>query len=91
MLIGISNNLHNGLGKFMIYCYLIWSYHVMCWFNLYCGGFILFYNVCVCVGFVICGRVCVCIYIYRFCNVWVYCNMYTTTLTGGFPVLFPQL
>jgi hypothetical protein len=42
--------------------------HCVC-FNLYCGGFILFCNVCVCVyvcvfvcvGFVMCVCVCVCV------------------------------
>jgi hypothetical protein len=40
--------------------------HCVC-FNLYCGSFILFCNVCVCVGFVMC--VCVCLS--GFCNVCV--------------------
>jgi hypothetical protein len=47
-------------------------------FNLYCGGFILFCNVCVCV----CVWVCVC----GVCNVWVfwycvYCNLTEVFLT----------
>jgi hypothetical protein len=41
--------------------------HCVC-FNLYCGGFILFCNVCVCVGFVMCGCVYVgfvmCVYVW---------------------------
>jgi hypothetical protein len=46
--------------------------------------------VSVCVGFVICGcmSICVCVCVYRFCNVWVYCNTCTTTLPGGFPCFF---
>ena len=40
-----------------LYCdCFIWVYLVLCLFNLYCGGFILFCNACVCV----------------FCNVWVF-------------------
>jgi hypothetical protein len=40
-------------------------------FNLYCGGFKLFRNVCmfVCVY----GWVCVCVCVCGFCNVWVSC------------------
>jgi hypothetical protein len=49
-------------------------------FNLYCGGFKLFCNVCVCMG--------------GFCNVCVSC-VYTLNLFGypdcGLSVLFPQL
>jgi len=41
-----------------------YNLHCVC-FNLYCGGFILFFNVWVCVGFVVC--VCMC----GFCNVYV--------------------
>ena len=42
--------------------------HCVC-FNLYCGGFILFCNVCVCVC--VCGfyNVCVCVCMCGFCNV----------------------
>ena len=39
---------------------------VIC-FNLYCGGFILFCNVCVCMCVCVCVRVCMC----GFCNVCV--------------------
>ena len=42
----------------------VYILHCVC-FNLYCGGFILFCNVCVCLC--VCVFVCVC----RFCNVWV--------------------
>ena len=65
---------------------------VVCVFVYMCG----FCSVCVFVY--MCGfcnvwararaRVCVCMCVYRFCNVWVYCNMYTTTLTGVFPCFF---
>ena len=70
-------------------------------FNLYCGGFILFFNLCVCVC--VRARVCVC----GFCNmcvcegVLVICILYCTltevslnltevslTLTEVFPYLF---
>ena len=34
------------------------------------------------------ARARVCVYVCRFCNVWVYCNMYTTTLTWIFPCFF---
>jgi hypothetical protein len=36
--------------------HFIWVDLVLCLFNLYCGGFILFCNVCVCV----CVYVCMC-------------------------------
>ena len=48
--------------------------HCVC-FNLYCGDFIWFCNVCVCVGFVMC--VCVC----GFCNVCV-CVGFVTCVCG---------
>ena len=42
-----------------LYCdYFIWVYLALC-FNLFCGGFILFCNVCVCVFVCVC--VCVCV------------------------------
>jgi hypothetical protein len=59
-----------------LYCdYLICVYLVLRLFNLYCGGFILFCNVCVrvCVGFVMCGCIIICIIL---------------TLTGVFACFF---
>ena len=50
--------------------------HCVC-FNLYCGGFILFSNVCVCVCVCVClcgfcnVCVCVCVCFCGFCNVCV--------------------
>jgi hypothetical protein len=40
-------------------------------FNLYCGGFILFCNVCVCLFVCVCVVVCVCVCMCGFCNVCV--------------------
>ena len=48
-------------------------------FNLYCGGFILFCNVCVCVGFVMCDC---------FGNMaFVFCSVCFNLYCGGF-ILF---
>ena len=62
--------------------------HCVC-FNLCCGGFILFCNVCVCVCVCVCVRMC------GFCNVWVfwyyvYCTLTEIflTLTEVFPCIF---
>ena len=44
--------------------------HCVC-FNLYCGGFILFCNVCVCVCVCVYVGVCVCVCMCGFCSVWV--------------------
>jgi hypothetical protein len=54
------------------YVIILWLFHLgisctVC-FNLYCGGFILFCNVCVYVCVCVC--VCVCVYVYVY--VWVF-------------------
>ena len=62
-------------------------------FNLYCGGFILFCNVCVCVCVCVCMCVCmcvcvcVCVCVCRFCNVWVFWQYVYFTLSEVFLTL----
>jgi hypothetical protein len=57
---------------------------------LYCVCLICTVVVSYC--FVMCvyvwARARACVWVYRFCNVWVYCNMYTTNLSGVFPCFF---